>query len=205
MKQTEAAKKIRAKRARRPIYGKWARVVIPETGEERLAFLAANEIDKRLLKERGMRNGLECRAEFKMSRNVKFHRLAHVIGHLLVDNVEEFRGKGAHDALKAVQLASNTACDMIEMDATPVISAILDACESLLGQGARKVLAGVLPEIKTIPVKVARSLAFDEMAEDEFGEFFHGVTEYIGLHYASVMLDEVREEFWKMANGETRH
>lgn len=201
MKQTEAARKIRAKRARRPIYGTWARVVIPETGEDRLAFIATNEIDKRLLKERGMRNGLECRAEFKMSRNVKFHKLAHVIGHLLVDNVEEFRGKSAHDALKAVQLASNTACDIIEMDATPVISAILDACESLLGQGARKVLAGVLPEIKTIPVKVARSLAFDEMAEDEFGEFFDGVTEYIGLHYASVMLDEVREEFWKMVNG----
>lgn len=201
MKQTEAAKKIRAKRARRPIYGEWARVVIPETGEERLAFLATNEIDKRLLKERGMRKGLECRAEFKMSRNIKFHKLAHVIGHLLVDNVEEFRGKGAHDALKAVQLASNTACDIIEMDATPVISAILDACELLLGQGARKVLTGVLPEIKTIPVKVARSLAFDEMAQDEFDEFFHGITEYIGLHYSSVMLDVVREEFWKMANG----
>lgn len=118
-----------------------AGVIVAETGEERLGFLARDETDKRLLKERGMRSGLECRAEFKMSRNVKFHRLAHVIGHLLVDNVEEFRGKGAHDALKAVQLASNTACDMIEMDATPVISAILDACESLLGKGARKVLA----------------------------------------------------------------
>jgi hypothetical protein len=204
MKQTEAARKIKAKRARRPIYGTWARVVIPETGEERLAFLAAHEIDKRLLAERGMRMDLECRAFFEMSRNVKFHKLAHVIGHLLVDNVEEFRGKSAHDALKAVQLASNTACDMIEMDATPVISAILDACESLLGKGARKVLASVLPEIKTIPVKVARSIAFDEMQEDEFVEWFNGVVDWIGLHYASVMLDEVRDEFWKMVNGETK-
>lgn len=201
MKQTEAAKKIRAKRARRPIYLIVRRLMDPDTGELIGALVAANEIDGRLLRERKFYVGREIRAELKQPRNVPFHKLAHVIGHLLVDNVEEFQGKGAHDALKAVQLASNTACDIIEMDATPVISAILDACESLLGQGARKVLAGVLPEIKTIPVKVARSLAFDEMAEDEFGDFFHGVTEYIGLHYASVMLDEVREEFWRMANG----
>lgn len=201
MKQTEAAKKIKETRARRPVYGVWVHVVIPETGESRLAFVARDETDKRILKERGMRNGLECRAEFKMSRNVKFHKLAHVIGHLLVDNVEEFRGVGAHDALKAVQLKSNTACDMIEMDATPVISAILDACESIIGHGARKMLAAVLPEIKTIPVKIARSIAFDEMAQDEFVEFFEGITEYIGLHYSSVMLDDVRDDFWKMVNG----
>lgn len=201
MKQTKAAKKIKARRARRPAYGIWRRVVIPETGEERLAFVARDEMDKRILKDRGMYKGLECRAYFEMSRNVKFHNLAHAVGHLLVDNVEEFRGVGAHDALKTVQLASNTACDMIEMDASPVISAILDACESIIGHGARKMLAAVLPEIKTIPVKIARSIAFDEMQEDEFIEWFSGVVEWVGLHYTSVMLDEVRDDFWKMVNG----
>ena len=46
----------------------------------------------------------------------------------------------------------------------------------MLSAGARKVLAGVLPEIHTIPVKVAQSLAFDSMEEEDFGAFFKGIT-----------------------------
>lgn len=201
---TTVAERIKAKRARRPIYGEWMKAVVLETGEERIGWFAQHPVDRRLLKERGWRIGIECRAEFKQSRNVKFHRLAHAVGHLLSDHVEEFRGINSHEALIRVQLASGVACDVIEMNASPVIAAILDAAEVMLGEGARKVLAGVLPEIRTIPVKSARSMAFDEMDEDEFRQFFDGITEYIAEHYSSVMLDEVRSEFWKMVNGDAR-
>ena len=50
---------------------------------------------------------------------------------------------------------------------------------------------------------IPRSLAFDEMEEDEFGKFFLGVTSYIADMYAGVMLDEVRDEYWLMVNGTT--
>jgi len=60
------------------------------------------------------------------------------------------------------------------MEATPVIAAVMDGCEAMLGTGARKVLAGVLPEIHAIPVKVAQSMAFDSMEEEDFGAFFEG-------------------------------
>ena len=38
------------------------------------------------------------------------------------------------------------------MEASPVMKAFLDEAEVVLGAGARKVLAAVLPEIRTIPV-----------------------------------------------------
>jgi len=198
---TAAAKKIRAKRASRPIYATCMRVVDPTTGEELGAFVPLHDIDRRLAKDRGYRAGREYRLEIKESRNAAFHRLAHVIGHLLVDNVEGFRDLDAHAALKQLQLESGICCEMVEMDASPVVKALLDAAEVVLGAGARRVLAGVLPEIRTIPVKVPQSLAFDSMEEEDFGRFFTGITAWIGVHYAHVMLDEVRADYWRMVNG----
>ena len=175
---TPAAKKIKAKRARRPIYGTWTRVVIPETGEERIAWVAANPIDSRLLKERGWKRGVECRAEFKRSRNVKFHNLGHAIGVLLVENVEAFRDMDGHDALKKVQADSGVCCDVEKF--------VID-----LGSFGKHEVDRNIPH----------SLAFDELDEDEFAKFFHGITSYIGDTYAGVMLDEVKGEFWMMVNG----
>lgn len=172
---TTAAAKIKAKRARRPVYLMVARLVDPRTGEEVGALIPANDIDRRLMKERRFAVGREIRAELKQPRNPAFHRLAHAIGNLLVDNVEAFRDMSGHDALKAVQIESGVCCEPMELDLGP------------LGR---------------VTVKQPRSLAFDEMAEDEFRQFFDGITAWIGEHYAQVMLDEVRGEFWSMVQGE---
>ncbi|OBU73893.1 hypothetical protein A9K61_04290 [Stenotrophomonas maltophilia] len=201
---TAAARKIRAKRASRPIYAICLRLVDPATGEEIGAFAPSNDIDRRLAKGRGYRVGQEYRLDIKASRNAAFHRLAHVIGHLLVDNVEAFRDLDAHAALKKLQLESGICCEVAEMDASPVVKALLDAAETVLGTGARKVLAAVLPEIRTIPVKVAQSLAFDSMEEEDFATFFKGITAWIGDHYAHVMLDDVRADYWRMVSGQRK-
>lgn len=151
MTLTAAAKKFRAKRVRRPIYATCMRLADPATGEQMGSSVPLHYIDLPLAKERGYKVGHEYRLEIKESRNAAFHRLAHAVGNLLVDNVEAFRDLDAHAALKRVQLEAGICCEMVEMDASPVIAAVLDACETLLGAGARKVLAGVLPEIHTIP------------------------------------------------------
>ena len=174
--QTYAQKKA-AKRARRPIYLVPRKMIDAETGEEMGALVPAHPIDRRLLRERGFRRDVEVRAELKQSRNPAFHRLAHAVGNLLADNVEKFAGKSGHDALKAVQVESGVCCDVLEIDLGP------------LGKAS---------------VNQARSLAFDEMPEDEFREFFDGITAYIGEHYAHVLLDDVRAEFWLMVQGEGR-
>lgn len=186
---TAAAKKIRAKRASRPIYASCMRVVDPAPGEEQGAFVPPHDIDRRLAKDRGYRAGREYRLEIKESRNAAFHRLAHAIGHLLVDNVEALRDLDAHAALKQLQLESGICCETVEMDATPVVKALLDAAEA------------VLPEIRTISVKVAQSLAIDSMEEGDFSLFFTGITAWIGDYYAHAMLDDVRAKYWRIVNG----
>lgn len=201
MARTEAQKKIAAKRARRPIYGTWMHAAVLETGESRLGFFASHPVDRRLLKERGFRKDVECRAEFKMPRNGPFHRLLHAVGNVLVDNVEGFESHGSHDAVKRIQVEADVCCEVIEMDATPVVTALLDASEALLGAGARKVLAAVLPEIKTIPVKIARSMAYDEMDDDEFALLFKGVTNHIDVHYGPSLTADVKAEYLLMVEG----
>jgi hypothetical protein len=175
MARTEAQRKIQAKRARRPIYMVVRRLVDPATGESVGALVPAHPIDQRLMKERKFHVNREVRAELKQPRNAKFHRLAHAVGNLLVENVEEFRDMSGHDAFKDVQRRSGVCCDKIEID---------------------------LGALGKVPVNQARSIAFDEMEEDEFSLLFQGVTSYIGEHYTSVMVDDVVAEFWLMVNGE---
>lgn len=172
--KSTAKQRAKAKRVQRGIYFRVARLMDPETGEEVGALVPTNLIDRRLLRERGLSVDSEVRAELSHPRNAKFHRLAHAVGHLLVDNVEEFQHRKAHDVLKEIQRRAGVMCETMELDLGP------------LGK---------------VPVRVARSLAFDEMEEDEFRGFFDGVTAYIAEHFAGVMLDEVRAEFWQMVEG----
>lgn len=179
---TAAAAK--AKRARRPVYATIRPVADIETGEERLAFLAMHPIDRRLMKERGYRRGDEVRLEIKRKRNIGFHRLFHALGQLLVDNVEGFEHRSSHDAIKHIQTKSGTCCEpqMVDM--------------GTIQFGDISVPVGL------VPVNVPRSMAFDEMDEDEAKTLFDGITAYISQHYAHVMLEEVRAEFWLMVQGE---
>lgn len=172
---TTAAQLKKQKRARRPIYLVVQRLIDPATGVEVGALVPANGIDQRLMRERKFSVGKEIRAELKQSRNPAFHRLAHAVGNLLVDNVEEFRDLNGHEALKRVQVKSGVCCEPVEFD---------------------------LGALGKVPVNMPRSIAFDEMEESEFKAFFEGITQYIGDNYAGVMLDEVRAEFWLMVNGD---
>ncbi|MEA9605732.1 hypothetical protein QY702_04520 [Xanthomonas campestris pv. plantaginis] len=203
MTMTKAAKKIRAKRAARPLYFEFVEVEVLATGERRLALVALHPIDRDLLKQRGYRRGQELRVEIKSPRDAWRHRLLHKIGQLMVENVEGWEGLDSHEAIKQLQREANVCCEQIDMDATPVVAAVLAASDAAFGPGAAKLLREVLPRIETIPVTVARSLAFDSMDEDEFRRLFEGITRHIGSAYAHVLLDEVLAEFWLMA-GETR-
>lgn len=180
---TEAAKKIRAKRARRPIYLLVTRLIDGATGCDVGALIPANEIDARLLRERGFHMGKEIRAELKQSRNPKFHRLAHAVGNLLVDNVEEFRDLSGHDALKRVQTLSGVCCET-----------------QLVDMGTIKFGEIEVP-VGLVPVKVPRSIAFDEMDSDEFGIFFRGVVGFIDENYQSVLTADVWGEYLLMTEN----
>lgn len=176
MAMSAAAKKIRAKRAARPIYMTCMRLMDPATGELHGCFVPSHPIDQRLAKERGYKVGHEYRAELKQSRNRAFHRLAHALGHLVVDNVEGFESLGAHDALKRLQTEAGVCCDPLEIDLGP------------LGKAT---------------VMQPRSMAFDEMDGGEFEEFFRGICDHIDRRYLPGITGSVRDEYLLMT-GENR-
>lgn len=159
------------KRPRKPLYLVVERLVRPSTGEEVGALVPMTQWDQRVMRERKLSVGTEVRAELKKPRSVKFHRLAHALGALLVDNVEGFELLDAHAALKRIQLEANVQCEEIEV---------------------------TLPELGVVKIKQARSIAFDEMLEEDFANLFEGVTDYIDRHYAAGLCDAVADEYAQM-------
>lgn len=171
------AERKAAKRARRPVYLIVRKLMDPATGEMIGALVPAHPSDARLLRERKFTTGREVRAELKQSRNQAFHRLAHALGHLLVDNLEGFEMLDAHGALKRIQREAGVCCEPVEIDLGP------------LG----KVLA-----------QQARSIAFDEMEEGEFGEFFRGICDYVDVHYLPDLTGTIRDEYLLMTGEQRR-
>ena len=174
---TAAAKRIRAKRARRPVYLMVRKLIDPETGEIVGALVPANEVDARLLRERKFHTGREVRAELKQPRNTAFHRLAHALGHLLVDNIEGFEALSAHDALKRIQAEAGVCCDPFEIDLGP------------LGK---------------VSVMQPRSIAYDEMEGSEFEEFFRGVCDHIDQRYLPGLTGKARTDYLLMTGEQRR-
>lgn len=172
--RTEAAKKIAAKRARRPVYGTIVRVAVLETGEERLAIVATHPVDRRIMKERKFRAGDEVRLEIKRPRNAKFHRLMHVIGQVMVDNVDGWEDLDAHGAVKRLQRESGVCCEEVEID---------------------------IPGMGTLLAKQAESLSFDEMTPERFEQLFEGITRHIDNTYSPDFTTDVRGEYLLMIQG----
>ncbi|MCC4588732.1 DUF1367 family protein [Xanthomonas sp. NCPPB 1067] len=177
MTMTKAAKKVRAKRAARPIYLVVRKLIDPDTGELVGALVPANQIDSRLLRERRFNVGREIRAELKQPRNPAFHRMVHALGHLMVDGIEGFETLTAHDAIKRVQTEAGVFCEPFEIDLGP------------LGKAS---------------VAQPRSIAFDEMDEGEFGEFFRGICDHIDKRYLPGLTDTLRAEYLLMAGEQRR-
>lgn len=170
--QTAVAKS--KKRPSKPVYLRVEKLVRPSTGEEVGALVPLTQWDQREMKERKYHVGTEVRADLKKPRNGKFHRLAHVIGALLVDHVPGFESLTSHDALKRVQRESGVCCEEMELD---------------------------LGTLGLVTVKVPRSIAYDEMENGEFEQFFKGVTGYIDEHYAPDLTRDVRDEYDRMVVG----
>lgn len=165
----------KAKRPRRPIYFRVARVADLDTGEQAGALVPLTKWDAREMRDRKMAVGAELRAELKQRRNVKFHRLAHALGALLVEQHPEFEGMTGHNALKRLQRETGACCDVQMIDLGP------------LGQ---------------VPVSVPRSMAFDELDEAEFAEMMQTIYRHIAAKYWPQMTPEAVEEMVLMFDGE---
>lgn len=108
------------------------------------------------LRERQYSVGDLVFVEIRKPRNPRFHRLAHVFGRLVTENLDAFEGMDPHGALKRLQIESGVGCDEI---------------------GLR--MPGVGPCLYRVP----RSLSFESMDEGEFKETMRGLCRHVAREY----------------------
>lgn len=107
------------------------------------------------LRERGYNMGDVLSAELRKPRNPRFHGLAHALGGVLAENLDEFGGMEPHAVLKRLQIEGGIACDELMV-----------------------VLQGV-----PVPYRVPRSLSFASMDEGEFKATVRQFCEYVSRRY----------------------
>lgn len=173
---TRGNSKARARKAARPIYFRVERLVRPETGEEVGALVPRYKADQLEMRARKYSVGSDLRAELKKPRNPGFHRKAHALGQMAVDNIEGFEQLNAHDALKRLQTEAGVQCEPMELDLGP---------------------------LGLVNISRPRSIAFDEMEEGDFTELWEGVLAHIRARYWPTLADYAIEQFALMAENES--
>ncbi|WP_414499410.1 hypothetical protein [Zymobacter sp. IVIA_12111.31 C1] len=139
-----------------PVYMRAVRLVDPTTGAEVSAFIPASATDASIVRERGVKIGTTLRCDMKQPRNLQFHRLAHALGRLVAQNIDDFTGKNAHDALKKLQTDSGVECDITHTD---------------------------VPGFGVLVSKQPRSIAFDRMDQGRFFQLMSELCTYIAKTY----------------------
>lgn len=120
------------------------------------AIVPADQWAERALRERGYKIGDIVAAEICKARNPGFHRLAHQLGILVAENIEDFTGMEAHSVLKRLQIESNQGCDEVLLK---------------------------FPGIGPVVYRVPRSLSFESLDEGEFRGIITGMCRHIAATY----------------------
>lgn len=126
---------------------------------ERGSLVPADGYTQKRLRERGYRIGDTVLAELKKPRSPGFHRLAHRLGQLVAENIEDFAGMDGHSVLKALQIEANVACDTVP------------AWLEIMGQRLR------------VNQRIPRSLSWASMDEGEFRETIRALSNYVAETY----------------------
>ena len=138
---------------------------------ERLAFRVtptgleiADTFSAARFKAKGLHAGDLVFAEIRKPRNPGYHRLAHALGQIVVDNLDDFEGMDSHAALKRLQLEAGVACESI----------------------AYKING--MSIVQSIPL----SLSFESMDQSEFESVFMGICRHLAKAYwPSATADEI--------------
>lgn len=116
------------------------------------------------LRAKGFHVGDLVFAELRKPRNPGYHRLAHVLGTMVADNIEEFTGMDQHAVLKRLQMECGIGCEEI----------------------AYKVHG------MTVVQRVPLSLSFESMEQAEFEAVFRGMCRHLAATYwPSLSADEI--------------
>lgn len=109
-------------------------------------------LQRRMMRERKYHTGDELKADVRKDRGYQQWKTAHGLGLMCIEQIDRFAefGKDAHAALKAVQRESGIACEVQEMDAAPIVEAVLAAASTVLKPAAVSTLRELLPDRKSV-------------------------------------------------------
>ena len=138
---------------------------------ERLAFRVtpagleiADTFSAARFKTKGLHAGDLVFAEIRKPRNPGYHRLAHALGQIVADNLDEFEGMDSHATIKRLQLEAGIGCEAI----------------------AYKVNG--MSIVQSIPL----SLSFESMDQSEFESVFMGICRHLAKAcWPSATADEI--------------
>ena len=119
-------------------------------------FQPADGYTESRLREKGYRVNDVLLAALVKPRNPKFHRMMHVFGKMVADNIDEFSGMDAHSVIKRIQYEANVECDHIGVK---------------------------VPNIGFVEVRQPRSLSFASMDEGDCKETYRGLARYVAMEY----------------------
>lgn len=127
---------------------------------ERGALVPASELAVQALRKKGLKIGDQVSVDIRRSRNPEFHRLAHVLGQMLVENLETFAGLDAHAVLKRLQWESGVACDEMAVN---------------------------VPNVGMVTVRIPQSLSFDTMDQGDFYALYTALCNHVRRTYWSAL------------------
>ena len=127
-------------------------------------LVPADGLAEARLRVKGFHVGDIVFAELRKPRNPGYHRLAHALGTMVADNIDDFTGMDPHAVLKRLQLECGIGCEEI----------------------AYKVHG------MTVVQRVPLSLSFESMEQTEFESVFRGMCRHLAATYwPSLSADEI--------------
>lgn len=128
-------------------------------------IVPADGISVGMIRERGYRVGDIVAADLVKPRNLSNHRKAHLLGQLLVENLDTFANLDAHSVLKRLQVEGDIGCDYMAL---------------------------LMPE--PVNYRVPKSLAYESMDEAEFLRIYDAMCAYVArVYWPELDADQIAE------------
>lgn len=163
------------------------RCIHHEEGSHEIRFYPASASDKERIKSKKVGHGELVFVDFRKPRSPGFHRLAHAIGTLAVENIPGFEHLTSHEALKRLQVEAGVGCETIQADVGAILPQTLEWIENNLSKAHADVLRMSLADhranLTKIPVLIPRSMSYDSMDQGEFFEAIRGICKYMAVRY----------------------
>lgn len=169
-------------------------------------YYPATGSDAERLKPLHHKDGDLVFVDFRKPRNPGFHKLAHAIGKLAIENIGGWGHLQPHEAVKRLQVEAGVGCDTMMVNMNTIWSDVIEWIEANFGKQMALVLKVACRELgvkqRLVRVKVPRSISYDSMDQEEFHGVVKGICTFISIHYWPTMSAEEIEALADAMQGD---